>query len=68
MGTLKAYLDHLECGGESLDYGNMDGVAIYSRNALIIHHASVEGHLEVKSNLSFSALKYLYLYNFIKGE
>lgn len=68
VGTLKAYLDHLECGGESLDYGNMDGVAIYSRNALIIHHDSVEGHLEVKSNLSFSALKYLYLYNFIKGE
>ena len=68
VGTLKAYLDHLECGGEGLDYGNMEGMAIYSRNALIIHHDSVEGHLEVKSNLSFSALKYLYLYNFIKGE
>ena len=67
-GSLKAYIDRLECGGERLDYANMEGMAIYSRNALIIHHDSVEGHLEVKSNLSFSALKYLYLYNFIKGE
>lgn len=67
-GSLKAYIDRLECGGERLDYANMDGMAIYSRNALIIHHDSVEGHLEVKSNLGFSALKYLYLYNFIREE
>lgn len=67
-GTIKAYLDHLECGGERLDYAGMDGVAIYSRSALIIHHETMEGHLEIKSDLSFSALKYLYLYNFIKEE
>lgn len=65
-GFLKAYTDHLECGGERLDYAGMDGMAIYSRNALIIHHEKINGHLEVKSDLSFSALKYLYLYNFIK--
>ncbi len=67
-GSFKAYLDHLECGGECLDYAGMDGMAIYSRSAMIIHHKKVEGHLEIKSDLSFSALKYLYLYNFIKKD
>ena len=65
-GCLKAYTDHLECGGERLDYAGMDGMAIYSRSVLLIHHESVEGHLEIKSDISFSALKYLYLYNFTK--
>ena len=63
-GSMKAYTDHLECGGERLNYADMDGMAIYSRNAMIIHHPSVEGHLEVKSGIGFNALKYLYLYNF----
>ena len=67
-GSLKAYTDHLECGGERLDYAGMDGMAIYSRSALIIHHEKIDGHLEVKSDLSFSALKYLYLYNFVKEK
>ncbi len=68
VGSLKAYIAHLDCGGERLDYAGMDGMAIYSRSALIIHHEKLEGHLEVKSDLSFSALKYLYLYNFIKKD
>lgn len=68
VGSFKAYLDRLECGGESLDYAGMDGMAIYSRNAMIIHHPSVEGHLEVKSNMAFNALKYLYLYNFVNEK
>ncbi len=67
-GSFKAYLDHLECGGECLDYAGMDGMAIYSRSAMIIHHEKVDGHLEVKSDISFSALKYLYLYNFVKEK
>ena len=67
-GVLKAYIDHLEWNGERLEYTGMDGMAIYSRSALIIHHEKIDGHLEVKSDLSFSALKYLYLYNFIKNE
>ena len=68
QGSFKAYIDHLECGGERLDYATMDGMAIYSRNAMIIHHDSVEGHLEVKANVGFSALKYLYLYNMVKAK
>ena len=68
VGSFKAYVDRLECGGESLDYAGMDGMAIYSRNAMIIHHPSVEGHLEVKSNIAFNALKYLYLYSFVNEK
>jgi len=68
VGSFKAYVDRLECGGESLDYAGMDGMAIYSRNAMIIHHPSVEGHLEVKSDIAFNALKYLYLYNFVNEK
>jgi predicted RNA-binding Zn-ribbon protein involved in translation (DUF1610 family) len=64
VGRFSAYLDHLECGGETLKYDEIEGMAIYSRNAMIIHHPSVEGHLEVKSGIGFNALKYLYLYQF----
>ena len=66
VGSFQAFLDRLECGGEHLDFAGMEGMAVYSRNALIIHHEKVEGHLEVKSDIGFSALKYLYLYELVK--
>ena len=65
-GSFKAFTDHLECGGERLDFAEIEGMAIYSRSALIIHRKNVEGHLEVKSDISFNALKYLYLYHLEK--
>ena len=68
VGRFSAYLDHLECGGETLKYDEIEGMAIYSRNAMIIHHPSVEGHLEVKSDIGFNALKYLYLYHISKRK
>lgn len=67
VGSFRAFTDRLECGGEHLDFSGMEGMAVYSRNALIIHHEKLEGHLEVKSDISFSALKYLYLYEFTKA-
>ena len=67
-GSFKAYIDYLECGGERLDYAGMDGMAIYSRSVLMIHHEKLDGHLEIKSDISFSALKYLYLYNLVKEK
>ena len=65
-GRLKAYTDHLECAGESIAFTEVEGIAIYSRNALIIHHKQKEDHLEIKSDIGFNALKYLYLYHFVK--
>ena len=60
---LAAYADHLEIRGKKLAFNDVSGLAIVSRNFLIIHIKGEEGHLEVKSDISFSALKYLYLYN-----
>lgn len=67
-GALRAFTDRLEFGGEIYDYQGMDGMAIYSRNALVIHHEKLEGHLEMKSEMRFNALKYLYLYQMTKHK
>jgi len=61
-GPLTAYADRIECCGRSIAYADMAGMAIYSRNSMIIHVTGEDGHLEIKGSDSFSALKYLYLY------
>ena len=66
VASLKAFTDRVEFGGDSYDFKGMDGMAIYSRNALVFHHEKLEGHLEVKSDIGFNALKYLYLYQMTK--
>lgn len=66
QGTLSAYTDRFECCGHVLSFDSMQGVAIYSRNSMVLHQEGLEGHLEVKSGDHFSALKYLYLYNMKK--
>lgn len=66
-GTIEAYADRLEICGRSVPYGKVQGMAIYSRNALIIHFEGKEGHVEIKSDKTFCALKYLYLYE-AKGK
>ncbi len=60
---LAAYADHLEICGKKILFSDVQGLAIVSRNFLIIHIKGEEGHMELKSDISFSALKYLYLYN-----
>lgn len=67
-GELLAYRDRLECCGRKLYFHDMSGMAIYSRNFMILHMQGQEGHLEIKSDKMFCALKYLYLYQIISGE
>lgn len=67
-GELVAYKDRFECCGLTIPFASMQGVAIYSRNSMVIHEEGREGHLEIKAGDSFSALKYLYLYNMEKKE
>ena len=67
-GKLAAYHDGLECCGQKIPYENVEGVSIYSRNAMILHVKGESGHMELKSDLSFNALKYLYLYNMKEKE
>ena len=60
---LAAYADYIEICGKRLSFSDVQGMSIVSRNFLIIHIKGEEGHIELKSDISFSALKYLYLYH-----
>ena len=61
-GLITAYGDRLICCEETFTYEEIQGMAIYSRNAMILHVNGHKGHYEIKSDESFCALKYLYLY------
>lgn len=62
-GTLAGYTDRFEFNSRKIYFREMSGMAIYSRNCLILHMKGREGHLEIKADQSFCGLKYLYLYN-----
>lgn len=64
---LSAYRDHLKIGEEIIPFSKIQGLAIVSRNNMIMHVKGKDGHIEIKSDISFSALKYLYLYE-MKGQ
>ena len=63
-GSLSADTEGLTVCGQKIAYSDLQGMAIYSRNCMILHIKGKPGHVEIKSerNISFSALKYLYLY------
>lgn len=63
IGTIEAYSDRLEICGRKIPFSDVNGMAIYSRNSMILHIKDLEGHIELKSDQTFNALKYLYLYN-----
>ena len=59
---LAAYVDRFIIGEKKVSIEDVQGIAIFSRNSIILHIKGMEGHIEIKSDLSFSALKYLYLF------
>ena len=61
-GRLSACADYLEFCGRTIPYEQIQGMAVYSRNFLALHMAGETGHLEIKADERFCALKYLYLY------
>lgn len=67
-GVLTAARDGLYVCGRSIPFDDILGVSIYSRNVLVIHTISDSKHYEVRGDMSFSALKYLYLYEIVKYE
>ena len=67
-GTLTAYLDRIECSGHTFFYEEMLGLDIFSRNFMIMNYGKEAAHYEIKGDLMFCALKYLYLYKLVKGE
>jgi len=66
-GKLAAYGDKLKICDREISYRDITGMAIYSRNCMILHVKGVEGHLELKADQKFCALKYLYLYHMINS-
>jgi len=67
-GTLTAYKNHLEICGRIIPFSDLQGVAIYSRNVLVIYTNSDAKHYELRGSLSFSALKYQYWYDYLRKE
>ena len=67
-GTLTAYADRIECCGQTFFYEEMLGLDIFSRNFMVMNYGKDAAHYEMKGDLMFCALKYLYLYKFAKGE
>ncbi len=61
-GKMVAYKDHLTFGETPFSYETIQGMAVYSRNFLNLHLEDMSGHVEIKADKMFSALKYYYLY------
>ncbi len=62
--TVKGFADRLEIGKLLIPFEKLEGIAINQRNLLILHITGQENHLECSGNISFNALKYLYLARF----
>lgn len=74
-GKIRAFKDRMEfeelsgLADKRLLYcKDIQGMAIYSRNFIILHMDGIEGHVELKADKMFNALKYLYLHDLQKGE
>jgi len=65
-GTLSVYTDHINCCGQMIPFSDLQGMAIYSRNVLVIFTNSENQHFEIRGDMRFSALKYQYWYELKK--
>ena len=50
-----------------LSFERMEGLAVYSRSTIVVMMEDGT-HYEIRGDLSFSALKYLYLYQFVTNK
>ncbi len=66
-GTLVAYNDRIQCCGQTFYFEDMLGLDIFSRNFIVMNYGKDADHYEIKGDLHFNALKYLYLYRIVKG-
>ena len=61
-GVLRSFRDRIECCGRVFPFDSLSGMAIYSRNSLVIHLPEGERY-EIKSGKTgFCGLKYIYQY------
>ena len=66
--VLRAWRDKLSVGEDVLPFQQITGMAINQRNLLILHMSEGNRHLELSGDISFSALKYLYLYQLARNK
>lgn len=67
-GTLTAYVDHINCCGKDFYYDEMLGFSLISRNVIVMHYGDNAEQYEIRSDIAFNGLKYLYVYEKAKGE
>lgn len=68
-GVLSAYHDHAEFDGRTFLPENIAGMAIRSRNTIVLYSADTGVQYEIKGNSEvYCALKYLYLYEIVTGK
>ena len=65
---LRAWRNKLSIGEELFPFQQITGMAINQRNLLILHLAEGNRHLELSGDVTFSALKYLYLYQLARNK
>ena len=65
---LRAWRNRLSIGEDLLPFQQITGMAINQRNLLILHLSEGNRHLELSGDVSFSALKYLYLYQLARNK
>lgn len=66
--TLVARKDGAVFGGRFIPLKEIRGLAVHSRNTLTVHIGENETQYELHGEESFSALKYLYLYQMLQGK
>ena len=66
--TLIARKDGVVFGGRFIPLKEIRGLAVHSRNTLTVHIGENETQYELHGEESFSALKYLYLYQMLQGK
>lgn len=59
---MSAFSGRFMIGEENVPFCEITGLSIHTRNTLIMYCMNGEKHLDIKGPASFSALKYLYLY------
>ncbi len=65
--TKTGFLAETEADLPDLSFDSLEGVAIYGRNVLVI--MTKDGtHCEIRGDIGFSALKYLYLYQIVTNK
>ena len=66
-GGMECYPDRINCCGKDFYFSDMQGFSIISRNVIVMHTGDNLDQYEIRGNITFNALKYLYAYENSKG-